>query len=106
MNKNIYIYLVMKSSTLCKCHIFYPSKQSITITNNGETKGDTASKTLLDTLDYIIRLKINLPIILVTDQVIITNAVNERKMNDNKFWSPVINKINNFNLDIISYTSD
>ena len=105
MNKNIYIYVVL-SENICKCHLFYPKNQSITITDIADTMPERVSKALNNTLDILIKLNLNYPIILQSNEPILTNILNDKNLKGNVHWGPLINKIINYKFQLTAYTSD
>jgi len=101
MNKQIYVNLEYADG-IAKSDIFYPTKKRVSITYNSPSKVEGYKQVLLSCLDFIKSLGLNLPVILLSDEVIISNILNERN-NENKSWEQVIKSIGGIQLK--AYTS-
>lgn len=103
MNKQIYIKLEYKED-LAKSHIFYPTKKHVCISHSSPTKAEGYKQVLLSCLEFVKSLNLNLPVILLSDEVIITNILNERK-DTNKSWEQVIKNVTDSCVQLKAYTS-
>ena len=103
MNKQIYIKLEYKEG-LAKSHILYPRKKHVCISHDSPTKTEGYKQVLLSCLEFVKSMNLNLPVILLSDEVIITNILNERK-DANKNWEQVIKNITESCLQLKAYTS-
>jgi hypothetical protein len=103
MNKQIYINLEYKEG-VAKSHIFYPTKKHACINYKSSSKVEGYKQVLLCCFEFIKSLNINLPVILLSDEVIITNILNEKK-DTNKNWEQVIKNISGCCAQLKAYTS-
>lgn len=104
MNKNIHVNVLYELGSV-KSHIFYPTKQHVIISDNNADKIKCYISVLNSTIDFISKLDTTLPIIIITNEVIITNILNERK-NTNKNWTDILDKISLYKLQVKAYTSE
>ena len=100
MNKNIYVKLFLNTEPL-KCTIFFPNKQRNVIVNN-----NSVTSLLLDTFEFIEKTKLDYPIILFSDEVILVNILNEHKdhLKTNNKWSGLCNYMLEKKLRLQAYT--
>lgn len=101
MNKNI-IIKVLKKDDIYKSYIFFPDKLKLCILE----KDNDISKLLIDTISLICDMKYTNHIILVSNEIMITNIINDYKKSNliHTKWSPLINYINKNKVDIQAYT--
>ncbi len=102
MNKGIYVYLSFKDDK-AKADIFYPTKQHIVITQEGN-KIKSYSRLLNSVLDYIQTLNLTLPVIIGSNEVVITNILNEKKETNLEEWRTLINNLNSKTFQVKAYT--
>lgn len=103
MNKNIYINVVYNDG-IAISHIFYATKQHLTISEYGN-KVNAIMKVLESSLDFIIKNKMIQPVYLTSNEVILSNIINEGKYGSNKDWEEVLKKIKSSNMQIKAYTN-
>lgn len=104
MNKNIYINIVFNEG-IAASHIFYATKQHLVMYEYGN-KVNAIIKVLDSTLDFIIKNNMTQPIYLTSQEVILSNIINEGKYGNNKDWEKVLKKIKLFNMQIKAYTNN
>jgi len=102
MNKNIYVYISFKDDKV-KADVFYPTKQHTIITQEGN-KIKTYSSLLISVLDYIQTLNLTLPVIIGSNEVIITNILNEKKETNLEEWKILVNNLNSKTFQVKAYT--
>lgn len=102
MNKGIYIYISFKDNK-AKADVFYPVKQHTIITQEGN-KIKAYSTVLNSVLDYIETLNTTLPIIIGSNEVFITNILNEKKETNLDDWKRLINNLNSKSFQVKAYT--
>lgn len=102
MNKSVYVYLSFKEDR-AKADVFYPTKQHTMISYEGN-KIKSYSNLLNSVLDYIQALNLTLPVIIGSNEVIITNILNEKKETNLEEWKTVINNLNSKTFQVKAYT--
>lgn len=104
MNKNIYINIVFDQG-IATSHIFYATKQHLTISEYGN-KVNAIIKVIDASLDFIIKNKMFQQVFLTSNEVILSNIINEGKGGNNKSWEVILDKIKASNIQIKAYTTD
>lgn len=102
MNKNIYVYISFKDDKV-KADVFYPTKQHTIITQEGN-KIKAYSSLLISVLDYIQTLNLTLPVIIGSNEVIITNILNEKKETNLEEWKILVKNLNSKTFQVKAYT--
>jgi hypothetical protein len=102
MNKSVYVYLSYKDDK-AKADVFYPTKQHTVMSYEGN-KIKSYSSLLNSVLDYIQSLNLTLPVIIGSNEVIITNILNEKKETNLEDWKSLLNNLNSKTFQVRAYT--
>ena len=102
MNKNIYVYISHKDNKT-KADVFYPTKKHTLMTQEG-SKIKSLASLLNAVIDYISSLELNLPVVISSNEVILTNIINEKKETNLEDWNNLIKNLNSKTFQVRAYT--